>query len=161
VEDGKVKLEKTTAMVPAGTGLFIMGSANEAYTIGVTSEATTAPESNLLVGAPDGTTVNKAANGQYNYVFGWTEVDNPGFYLINATPATLPAGKAYLHTTSALTEDLSRLGIILDDGEVTGVADINRETITNNGSFFDLQGRRVANPTKGLYIINGKKVVIK
>ena len=29
------------------------------------------------------------------------------------------------------------------------------------GDFFDLQGRKVANPTKGLYIVNGKKVVIK
>jgi hypothetical protein len=30
-----------------------------------------------------------------------------------------------------------------------------------NGQFFDLQGRRVAKPAKGLYIINGQKVVIK
>jgi hypothetical protein len=30
-----------------------------------------------------------------------------------------------------------------------------------NNEYFDLQGRKVANPTKGLYIVNGKKVVIK
>ena len=48
-----------------------------------------------------------------------------------------------------------------EEGNTTGVADINRETITNNGDFFNLAGQRVAQPTKGLYIVNGKKVVIK
>ena len=48
-----------------------------------------------------------------------------------------------------------------EEGNTTGVADINRETITNNGDFFNLAGQRVAKPTKGLYIVNGKKVVIK
>ena len=48
-----------------------------------------------------------------------------------------------------------------EEGGTTGVADINRETITNNGDFFNLAGQRVAQPTKGLYIVNGKKVVIK
>jgi hypothetical protein len=47
-----------------------------------------------------------------------------------------------------------------DDDETTGVESINRETITNN-QFFDLQGRKVAQPTKGLYIVNGKKVVVR
>jgi hypothetical protein len=44
--------------------------------------------------------------------------------------------------------------------ETTGVADIDRETITNN-RYYDLQGRKVVKPTKGLYIVNGKKVVVK
>ena len=42
-----------------------------------------------------------------------------------------------------------------------GIKDINRETITNN-QFYDLQGQRVAQPSmKGLYIVNGKTVVMK
>ena len=41
-----------------------------------------------------------------------------------------------------------------------GIKDINRETITNN-RYYDLQGRMVTNPTKGLYIVNGKTVVMK
>ena len=41
-----------------------------------------------------------------------------------------------------------------------GIKDINRETITNN-RYYDLQGRKVTNPTKGLYIVNGKTVVMK
>ncbi len=76
-----------------------------------------------------------------------------GFYLWDKTQ-TLNEGKVYLQAASS-----SRSFLGFEEGNTTGVADINRETITNNGSFFDLQGRKVANPTKGLYIVNGKKVV--
>ena len=44
--------------------------------------------------------------------------------------------------------------------ETTGIENVNRETITNN-RYYDLQGRHVAQPTKGLYIVNGKKAVIR
>ena len=47
-------------------------------------------------------------------------------------------------------------------GEATGIADItNTQHLTPNTQFYDLQGRKVANPTKGLYIVNGKKLTIK
>ena len=55
----------------------------------------------------------------------------------------------------------ARVQFSFGDGETTGVADINRETITNNGSFYNINGQRVEKPTKGLYITNGRKVVIK
>lgn len=45
-------------------------------------------------------------------------------------------------------------------GGTTGIENNNRETINNN-RYYDLQGRRVENPTKGVYIKNGCKVVIK
>ena len=75
-----------------------------------------------------------------------------------STGGTLAAGKAYLVMPAGARE----LNVSFDEeGNTTGVADINRETITNNGDFFNLAGQRVAQPTKGLYIVNGKKVVIK
>jgi hypothetical protein len=48
------------------------------------------------------------------------------------------------------------------DGEKTGIVNMNRETITNN-RYYDLQGRRVnGQPTqKGIYIVNGRKVVVR
>ena len=36
-----------------------------------------------------------------------------------------------------------------------------RCVVTNEKSVYNLSGQRVANPTKGLYIVNGKKVIIK
>lgn len=54
------------------------------------------------------------------------------------------------------------LTLSFDDGEGTTEI-ISPETVDGliQGTYFDLQGRRVSNPTKGLYIINGKKVIIK
>ena len=50
----------------------------------------------------------------------------------------------------------------LFDEITTGIANVNRETITNNG-YYDLNGRRIEGQPaqKGIYILNGKKVVVK
>ena len=44
--------------------------------------------------------------------------------------------------------------------EVTGVKTV-AAVVKNDGKYYNLRGQVVANPTKGLYIINGKKVVLK
>jgi hypothetical protein len=44
-------------------------------------------------------------------------------------------------------------------GEATGIEAV--KTTKANGEYYNLAGQRVAQPTKGLYIVNGKKVVIK
>ena len=43
-------------------------------------------------------------------------------------------------------------------GDVTGITEIKKMRDGENEKFFDLQGRRITRPTKGLYIVNGKKV---
>lgn len=47
------------------------------------------------------------------------------------------------------------------DDETTGVNDVRSKMEDVRGDFYNLAGQRVAQPTKGLYIVNGKKVVIK
>ena len=164
VTDGKVVLTKSTAKMAASTtdsetGLFIKGTKDATFTIDVTADDATFSGTNLLLAAPSGKTVEVAGSG-YNYVFGWETASNPGFYLIGGTSATLGAGKAYLHTTTALTTPSGRAGFIFEDEDVTGITSVSKQT-TNSTSYYDLQGRRVAQPTKGLYIVNGKKVIIK
>ena len=46
-------------------------------------------------------------------------------------------------------------------GDATGISDIKTTDDSANGIYYDLQGRRVENPTKGIFIVNGKKVVKK
>ena len=46
-----------------------------------------------------------------------------------------------------------------ENSDQTGISRI--ENVKENGAVYDLQGRRVENPTKGLYIVNGKKVMVK
>lgn len=49
---------------------------------------------------------------------------------------------------------------IVEDNDPTGINNVNVETKKDN-VVYDLQGRRVSNPTKGIYIVNGKKVLVK
>ena len=46
-------------------------------------------------------------------------------------------------------------------GDATGISDIKTTDDSANGIYYDLQGRRIEKPTKGIYIVNGKKVVKK
>ena len=69
----------------------------------------------------------------------------------------IAANKAYLAVLTS--GSAPEMGMWIDD-ETTGIANVNRETITNN-QYYTLDGRRVAEPTKGIYIINGKKVILK
>ncbi len=131
--------------VPANTGIILMGTKDETYSIPVTADATDDVSGNKLVAAVTATEV--AANAAY----GLSKTDGM-FHLLNA--GTIPAGKAYLPATGGAPS------LSLDFGDATGIDVIEHGTL-NNEQYFDLQGRRVAQPTKGLYIVNGKKVVIK
>ena len=69
------------------------------------------------------------------------------------------AYKAYLTATNV--SSAHGLTIVFDE-ETTGIEAIaNSQESKANNQYFDLSGRRVAQPTKGLYIVNGRKVVIK
>lgn len=159
-----VELEEATGKVPAEYGLMVQGNANAEFTVKPTSDATAEIENNMLVGMPFGGEVAKATNG-FNYVFGYTDPEQPGFYQVDGVLPTLQAGRAYLYTTQDLlptsTDGAPALTISLGDDETTGLRSIDNGKLTIDNVYYDLSGRRVAQPTKGVYIVNGKKVVIK
>ena len=69
--------------------------------------------------------------------------------------------RAYLTYTGG-TQSAPALNFIID-GETTGIAHITADgqMTLEEGAVYNLNGQRVANPTKGLYIVNGKKTIIK
>jgi hypothetical protein len=84
--------------------------------------------------------------------------NNGSLVKIVTNAATLPAFRGYFKvSTSAISGGARALNISFDE-ETTGVKTINSKSFSVN-QYFDLQGRRIDNPTKGLYIVNGKKVV--
>lgn len=71
---------------------------------------------------------------------------------------TIAANKCWLELTND--EPLTARSIVIGSGETTGVKAVDHSPLTID-NYYDLQGRRVAQPAKGLYINNGKKVVVK
>lgn len=59
-----------------------------------------------------------------------------------------------------ITESGGVVSFYFNDGTPSGIVDVRSNMEVDRGNYYDLQGRRIAQPTKGLYIVNGKKVVI-
>jgi hypothetical protein len=73
---------------------------------------------------------------------------------------TLAAGKCWIELVPSSAAHARRLSIV-HEGETTGISTVKTTVDTKDAAVYDLQGRRVMQPTKGLFIVNGKKVVIK
>jgi hypothetical protein len=90
-------------------------------------------------------------------------IDNDGATVAEfrkTTSGTLAANKAYLKIPTG--GGARALSIVFDDEqETTAIESVAPKAVAKDNVYYDLQGRRVAQPTKGLYIVNGKKVFIK
>ncbi len=154
VDNGVAKLtEIVNAKVTNKKGIILVGTAGQTYNVPFNTGNSTSISENELYGIVAETTVAYSADSKYNYI-----LQNGVFK--KATGDKLKAGKAYLTTTYDVTATGAPSLEIVIDGEATGIKDVQRSTFNVNG-YYDLQGRKVVQPTKGLYIVNGKKVVIK
>ena len=139
-------------VIPAGEPVIInkdVDADTEVTFTATDEEASDVSANELKTGA-----VASADGTQYILANGGSGV---GFY--QATPGTaIAAGKAYLVSPSGAP---CLLFNFFDDMQTTGVNDVRSKMADVRGDFFDLQGRKVANPTKGLYIVNGKKAIVK
>lgn len=145
----------------AGTGLFIKGTPGESYEVPII-DGTDEYSLNMLVGTLEKSAINgTSSDGKYrNYRYCVKSGnEEPGFYELEES-AFLGAGKAYLQVPAEWASSASRsIGIRFDDGEATGIDEITKKT--DNGLYYDLRGRAVKSADKGIYIRNGKKVLLK
>ena len=121
-----------------------------------TTTDNTSAEGNLLQGTASATNVSDIAGNAY-------VLYNNGF--TRATSGQIPAHRAYL----VLAEPAgARLAIF--DEETTGMEAVSRDKVATYENIYDLQGREISNGQwsmvngqlkKGLYIVNGKKIVVK
>ena len=145
----KIELKKISdGVIPANTGVIIKGAA------GSVVEFTATTTENVVTSALTGVTTATTMTAG-NYVL-YNNGGTAEFRKVTATE--LAANKAYL-PAGAVSE--ARLSIVFDDEETTGISAtiMNNEKVNNE--YYNLSGQRVTQPTKGLYIVNGKKVVIK
>lgn len=149
--DTQVTLSPLNGALAAGQGAIVSKATTGDIYAYVSTEATDS-RNNQLVGSGDAT--KELTDGNY-YIF--NKKDNDAvFSPLNSTNTTLAANKAALKTTTTGGQALT-----LDFGSVTGINTATTAMPATNATF-DLSGRKVSGKLPaGLYIKNGKKLLIK
>ena len=149
--EGVITLTKVNK-VPAGTGVLLrstIGAVAEDVPVAATTDDVTG---NIFVRGNDAA-VATSADGKYNWILS-KKSGVVGFYRANGN--NVAKNRAYLQTVAAE----ARINLNFDDEDATAIEAVKTQNV-ENGQYFNLAGQRVAQPTKGLYIVNGKKVIIK
>lgn len=149
-------------IIPRQTGFVLQGPANstvvyEANVTGTEENVT----GNLLVGTA--TEQEFSATGKKFYVLANGD-QSIGFYkqgTRGGASIKLPAHRAGLSLDESIARSKEALFFDFDAarGNTTGIENVSNAKQPQEDVVYDLQGRRVANPTHGIYIINGKKVI--
>ena len=118
-----------------------------------------------------GGTVSSVTGSSYRFIGNTVQDDTENIYTMNAdgnkfvqneNSGSAPF-RAYFKP-GIYDRTVTSLAIGSEPGGTTGIEDVNLNdnlNVNGNGNFFNLNGQRVTHPTKGLYINNGKKIIIK
>lgn len=154
--------------VPANTGLLLKAADNsyDAYVVGSSSTDVSA---NKLVGVITATGIYATDESKTNFVLK-NGTSGVGFYKVKAyndgnPDFTVKANSAYLSVElSSSARENSFFGLPGEESETTGIHSVeNGQLINEDGNWYTLGGQKMNGKpaTKGIYIINGKKVVVK
>lgn len=152
-----LKLEEiTNGVIPANQGVILQNTDAVEANINLaitTDEVTTLTENKL-----EGVTAKRAGyTAGTNYVLA-EKNGKVGFYKASFT--TIVANKAYLPQTNVQNAQGVMMAFSFGD-EVTGIDNVNAATATAK-KYYDLQGRRVLYPAKGIFVTeDGQKVLLK
>lgn len=149
------------SIVPAETAVLLRGEAKTYNACQLNDYTVAAPTGNLLHGSVEAATTTGGAKyykltyatigGQRTLGFFWGAEDGAAF--------TNAAGKAYL----ALPAEAAANGYRLDGGDVTGIGQIATDA-QGNGQVYSISGVRMDGSKRlpaGIYVINGRKVIVK
>ena len=145
--------------IPAGTGFLALAEAGGSYSFAIAtgSEAAADLSGNQFTAA----TVKRSGMTGVDYYALATKNAVTGFYKV--TTGTVPANKAYL-----LGEKLNQgaganmLQFAFGEGTETGISNVNAENSGKAETYYDLNGRLVVYPTRGVYVTgSGRKVFVK
>lgn len=138
---------KAGTVIPAGRGILVKAPAGNCDFV-VTSDKGTELTNNDLVAATSDVTSDGTK------YFALTKIgEKVGFALVEKD-VVIPAGKAYLEVAKGTAAKFFSL-----DGEATGINSV--KTAKADGAYYTLEGVKTTKPVKGLYIHNGKKIVVK
>ena len=168
-QEGTTNFGRTTEQViPAGsvipkqTGFILKGTANSTVTYranltGVTEVNVTG---NLLVGTATEQEISGA--GYKYYLFGHGAVGQGFYYQTGRDGSSMKLGahRAGLKLSTSGFAPAKELIFNFEDATTNGISTVEQTAEPRTDIIYDLQGRRVKNPVNGIYIVNGRKVVI-
>ena len=140
------------SIVTKGQGVMLKSSTGNIVMTKVDNGSRDSYLGNSLVG-----TSHSISNPGNAYVLNYKTSRGVAFYKLSST-GTIGANKAYLVANSTAA---ARAFFAFDTDATTGIDKVNAQNSEKEVKAFDLQGRRVAKPANGLYIVNGKKVIMK
>ena len=151
----------TGAVVPANTGVMISSTTAGKKILTLASGGSSLLGDNNCLRS-SGFAISDQTTTGTNCLFYRLTMHNGtdlGFYWGAASGAAFAIGanKAYL----AVPTSLAREGFWFEDDAASVEEKVSVNGEESAAAVYDLQGRRVAQPTKGLYIVNGKKVIVK
>lgn len=148
-------------VVPAGTAVLLRGAADSYATYALADYPVAAPEGNLLRGSVEAATTKGGAK-YYKLTYATiADVRTLGFFwgAEDGAAFTNAAGKAYLAVPAAA----AAKGYRLDGADVTGIGQIATDA-QGNGQVYSISGVRMDGSKRlpaGIYVINGRKVIVK
>gem|GEM_PF-3223784 len=137
--------------VPANTPVLVYGDEAKQYTTDFLKQSDTADD--VTANGLQGSATEKTTCDGTQYGLGVVD-SKLGWYKM--TEGTLDAGKAYLSISSSSAKSFYEIPATI----VTGINTVNADKKADD-VYYDLMGRRVVAPQHGVYIHNGKKVVVK
>lgn len=138
---------KAGTVIPAGKGILVKATAGNHDFVVTSKEGATLENNDLKAASADVTSDGTK-------FFALTKIgDKVGFALVE-DGVVIPAGKAYLEVAAGTAAKFFGL-----DGEATGINSV--KTAKADGAYYTLEGVKTTKPVKGLYIHNGKKIVVK
>lgn len=148
-DNSTITLNKVEAgtVIPANTGILVKAAQGNHDFVVTSTEGAKLTNNNLVAATSDVTSDGTK-------FFALTKIgDKVGFALVEKD-VVIPAGKAYLEVTKGTAAKFFSL-----DGEATGINSV--KTAKADGAYYTLEGVKTTKPVKGLYIHNGKKIVVK
>ncbi len=155
VEGSSAKMTKVEDVLPENTGVIVKAAAGN-YDFAISALPVASTSGNNLVGTVVDTEVTAAQDKAY-YVLSEPEGEPVGFYkaILVDNKFKNNANKAYLPVANG---NAARF-LSFDFGTETAIEGVEGENGNVKAEIYDLAGRRVQNAQKGLYIVNGKKVI--
>lgn len=156
-EKGTISVVAIEGAVPANTGIILKGAPGETYTLTGTNDAAGTVEDNALVAVTEATHVDATSGDYTNFMM------SGGKFIKIATSdesVKMPANRAYLPILTGEIASARDIVLSWDEDEPTEISEVRGKKEDVRGEIYNLSGQRVSKPTKGLYIIGGKKVFI-